>query len=162
MRKRKCSNSVHCPILQTLGIGVIAGATLAVASVSSNAADQIQPPPYLIAGMSVVSVSVVWDEAAIRKALPPGIEPGKGMTGGINITSIERAYMFGPYSVAYFYVDVEGFDSPEGIKGRWMLAESLAGKPSHPPPLRRITVGRFVQAHRALNPPLTRSVLLAP
>jgi hypothetical protein len=107
---------------KTLGIGVIAGATLAVASVSSNAADQIQPPPYLTAGMSVVSVSVVWDEAAIRKALPPGIEPAKGMTGGINITSIERAYMFGPYSVAYFYVDVEGFDSPEGIKGRWMLA----------------------------------------
>ena len=104
--------------------------------------------------MSVVSVSVVWDEAAIRKALPPGIEPAKGMTGGINITSIERAYMFGPYSVAYFY-HVEGFDSPEGIKGRWMLAEFLARKPSHPPPIRRITVGRFVPALRALNPPLT-------
>ena len=53
---------------KTLGIGVIAGATLAVASVSSNAADQIQPPPYLTAGMSVVSVSVVWDEAAIRES----------------------------------------------------------------------------------------------
>jgi hypothetical protein len=107
---------------KSLGIGVIAGAALAVASVSSKAADQIQPPPYLTAGMSVVSVSVVWDEAAIRKALPPGIKPAKGMTGGINITSIERVYPFGPYSVAYFYVDVEGFDSPEGIKGRWMLA----------------------------------------
>ena len=34
----------------TLGIGVIAGATLAVASVSSKAADQIQPPPYLTVG----------------------------------------------------------------------------------------------------------------
>ena len=62
---------------KTLGIGVIAGATLAVASVSSNAADQIQPPPYLTAGMSVVSVSVVWDEAAIRKALPPWDRTGK-------------------------------------------------------------------------------------
>jgi hypothetical protein len=48
---------------KTLGIGVIAGAALAVASVSSKAADQIQPPPYLTAGMSVVSVSFVWDEA---------------------------------------------------------------------------------------------------
>ena len=84
------------------------------------------------------------------------------MTGGITITSIERAYMFGPYSVAYFYVDVEGFDSPEGIKGRWMLAEVSARKPSHPPPLRRITVIRFVPAHHALNPPLTRNVPLAP
>jgi hypothetical protein len=103
-------------------LGLIVGAASAIASVSSKAADQIQPPPYLTAGMSVVSVNVVWNEAGIRKALPPGIEPAKGMTGGINITSIERAYMFGPYSVAYFYVDVEGFDSPEGIKGRWMLA----------------------------------------
>lgn len=119
---------------KTLGIGVIAGAALAVASVSSNAADQIQPPPpppYLSAGMSVVSLSVVWDEAAIRKALPPGIEPAKGITGGINITSIERAYLFGPHSVAYFYVDVEGFDSPEGIKGRWMLA-GVFGPQSEP------------------------------
>ncbi len=116
---------------KTLGIGVIAGAALAVASVSSQAADQLQPPPYLTAGMSAVSVSVVWDEAAIQKALPPGIEPTKGMTGGINITTIERTYMFGAYSVAYFYVDVEGFDLPQGIKGRWMLAGSF-GPQSEP------------------------------
>jgi hypothetical protein len=105
-----------------LSIGMIAGAAIVVASTASQAADQPRPPPYQAAGMSVVSVSVVWNEAAIRKALPPGIEPVKGMTGGINITSVERAYMFGPYSLVYFYVDVEGFDSPEGIKGRWMLA----------------------------------------
>jgi hypothetical protein len=33
-----------------------------------------------------------------------------------------RLPCLGAYSAAYFYVDVEGFDSPEGIKGRWMLA----------------------------------------
>ena len=59
------------------------------------------------------------------------IYEGSRKTGGINITSIERAYMFGPYSVAYFYVDVEGFDSPEGIKGRWMLA-GVFGPQSEP------------------------------
>jgi|tagenome__1003787_1003787.scaffolds.fasta_scaffold20704946_1 hypothetical protein len=106
---------------RTFGMGMIAGVALAVAS-SSKAADEIQPPPYQAAGMNGVSVSVVWDEATIRKALPPGIEPAKGMTGGINIASAERVYPFGSYSVTYFYVDVEGFDSPEGIKGRWMLA----------------------------------------
>jgi hypothetical protein len=79
--------------------------------------------------MSVVSVSVVWNEVPIRKALPPGIEPVKGMTGGINMTSVERSYMFGPYSLVYFYVDVEGFDSPEGIKGRWMLAGVFGPQP---------------------------------
>lgn len=33
-----------------------------------------------MAGLNAVGVAVVWDEAAIRKTLPPGIEPVKGMT----------------------------------------------------------------------------------
>jgi hypothetical protein len=108
---------------KTLGINVTAGIALVFASVTSKAEDKIQPPPYQIAGANGVGVSVVWDnEASIRKALPPGIEPVKGMTGGINIYSADRGYVIAPYSAAYFYVDIEGFDSPEGIKGRWMLA----------------------------------------
>ena len=47
-------------------------------------------------GGNGVSVAVVWDEAAIRKALPPGVEAVKGMTGGINIYSVERGYVIGP------------------------------------------------------------------
>ena len=98
-------------------------------SVTSKAEEKIQPPPYEVAGMNGVSIGVVWDEAAIRKALPHGIEPAKGMTGGINIYSAERGYVIGPYSAAYFYADVEGFDSPEGIKGRWMLAGVYGPQP---------------------------------
>src|SRR5690242_18174068 len=105
-----------------LSISSIAGIVLFISSMQAKAADQIQPPPYQIAGVNGVSIGVVWDEGAIRKALPPGVEPVKGMTGGINIYSAERGYVIGPYSAAYFYVDVEGFDSPEGIRGRWMLA----------------------------------------
>jgi hypothetical protein len=107
---------------RTLGISLIAGVALVLASVTSKAEEEIQAPPYQVAGMNGISIGTVWDEAAIRKALPPGIEPVKGMTGGINIYSAERGYVIGPYSAAYFYVDIEGFDSPEGIKGRWMLA----------------------------------------
>jgi hypothetical protein len=107
---------------KTLGISLMAGVALVFASVTSKAEDKIQPPPYQITGGNGVGVAVVWDEAAIRKALPPGVEPVKAMTGGINIYSAERGYVIGPYSAAYFYVDIEGFDSPEGIKGRWMLA----------------------------------------
>lgn len=106
----------------TLGIGLMAGILSVFAFVTSRAEDKIQPPPYQIAGANGVGVAVVWDEAAIRKALPHGIEPVKAMTGGINIYSAERGYVIAPYSAAYFYVDIEGFDSPEGIKGRWMLA----------------------------------------
>jgi hypothetical protein len=108
---------------KTLSISLLAGIGLAFAAAGpSKAEEQIQPPPYEIAGLKGVGVTVVWDEAAIRKALPPGIEPVKAMTGGINIYSVERAYKLDPYSAAYLYVDIEGFDSPEGIKGRWMVA----------------------------------------
>jgi hypothetical protein len=51
------------------------------------------------------------------------------MTGGINIYSAERGYVIGPYSAAYLWVDIEGFDSPEGVKGRWMLAGAYGPQP---------------------------------
>jgi hypothetical protein len=102
---------------------------LAFAAAPAKAEEKIQPPPYQLAGGNGVTVNIVWDEAAIRKALPPGIEPVKGMTGGINIYSVERGYVIGHYSAAYFWVDIEGFDTPEGIKGRWMLAGVYGPQP---------------------------------
>jgi len=79
------------------------------------------PPPYLAAGTNHVIVGVVWDAAAIRTALPSWVTPVEGMTGAINIYQAERGYGLTPYQSAYFWVDVEGFDSPSGVKGRWML-----------------------------------------
>jgi hypothetical protein len=70
---------------KVLGITLMAGAGLAAAFTPSKAEEKIQPPPYQLAGLNGVTLSVVWDEASIRKALPAGIEPAKGMTGGINI-----------------------------------------------------------------------------
>jgi hypothetical protein len=115
---------------RSLGIGVIAGAALAVSAMTSKAEEKIQPPPYQMAVGNFVFVAVVWDDAAIRKALPPGIKPVSGMTGGINIYSVDRGYVIGPYSAVYFWVDIEGFDSPEGIKGRWMLAGAYGPQPT--------------------------------
>jgi hypothetical protein len=118
-----CKTLFTARFSKTRGVSLMAGIALVFASMPSKAEeDKVQPPPYQVAGANGVGVGVVWDEAAIRKALPPGIEPVKGMTGGINIYSAERGYPMGPYSAVYFYVDIEGFDSPEGIKGRWMLA----------------------------------------
>jgi hypothetical protein len=88
----------------------------------SAAQGQVPAPPYQIAGANHVFVGVVWDEGAIRKALPPGITPVKEMTGAINIYQTGASYAFGPYQSAYLWVDVEGFDSADGTKGRWMLA----------------------------------------
>jgi hypothetical protein len=88
----------------------------------TNAQTKVPPPPYQIAGSNHVFVGVIWEEAAIRKALPPGITPVKEMTGAINIYQTGKSYAFGPYQSSYFYVDIEGFDSADGTKGRWMLA----------------------------------------
>jgi hypothetical protein len=109
-------------ICKTLGSSLMTVVALVFASVPSKAADQLQPPPHQMAGLNGVFLDIVWDEAAIRKALPPEIEPVKGMTGGIGIYSVERGYVFGPYSAVFFYVNIEGFDSPEGSKGEWILA----------------------------------------
>lgn len=98
------------------------GIALGFASALSTAQDKPLPPPYQIAGTNHVLVGVIWDEAAVRKALPPGITPVKEMTGAINIYQADKGYAIGPYQSAYFWVDIEGFDSPDGTKGRWMLA----------------------------------------
>lgn len=98
------------------------GIALGLACGVSAAQDKLLPPPYQMAGTNHVLVGVVWDEAAVRKSLPRGITPVKEMTGAINIYQAERGYVIGPYQSAYFWVDIEGFDSPDGTKGRWMLA----------------------------------------
>jgi hypothetical protein len=82
----------------------------------------VLPPPYQMAGANHVQVGVVWDAAAVRKSLPREIKPTSDMTGGINIYQVEKGYVIGPYQAAYLWLDIEGYDSPEGIKGRWMLA----------------------------------------
>ncbi len=79
------------------------------------------PPPYLVTGSNHVIVGVEWEETAIRKALPSWISPAKEMTGAINIYYAEGGYGLGAFQSAYFWVDIEGYDSISGIKGRWML-----------------------------------------
>ena len=103
-------------------LGKLLGVALCTACGLSSAQTKAPPPPYLIAGSNHVLLGVVWDEAAIRKALPRGITPVKEMTGAINIYQTGKSYAFGPYQSAYFWVDIEGFDAPDGTKGRWMLA----------------------------------------
>ncbi len=124
-------------LAKTLGISLAAGMALTAMPISPQAADQLSPPPYLVTGLNGVEINVVWDEAAVRKALPRGIEPVKEVTGGINIYSVERGNVVAPYSAAYFYVDVEGFDSPDGVKGRWMLAGAYGPDPKTSEALRQ-------------------------
>jgi hypothetical protein len=83
--------------------------------------DKPVPPPYLVTGNNHVIVGVAWDEAAVRRALPSWVTPVEGATGAINIYTAQSGYGLTPYQSAYFWVDVEGFDSASGVKGRWMM-----------------------------------------
>jgi len=102
--------------------GTLVAIALGFASGLAHAQTKAPPPPYQIAKANLVFLGVIWEEAAIRKALPPGITPVKEMAGAINIYQTGGSYAFGPYQAAYFWVDIEGFDAPDGTKGRWMLA----------------------------------------
>ena len=102
--------------------GMLLAIALGIVSGLAHAQTKAPSPPYQIAGANLVLLGVMWDEAAIRKALPAGITPVKEMTGGINVYQTGGSYAFGPYQAAYFWVDIEGFDTPDGTKGRWMLA----------------------------------------
>lgn len=82
----------------------------------------IDPPPYQIAGVANVVIGVAWDERAIRAALPSGVRPVPGMTGGINIYQAAQGHVIGPFQSAYFWIDVEGYDAAPGMPARWMLA----------------------------------------
>ena len=111
---RVASPVLGCVVLSSLatltpGFGVACGEELPVA------------PPYLVGGTNHVLVGVVWDEAAIREALPSWLTPAKDATGLIDIYQTGEVYGLAPYRAAYFSVDLEGFDSPSGVKGRWIL-----------------------------------------
>lgn len=79
-------------------------------------------PPYLVDGSNHIIIGVVWDAAMLKKMLPSGITPVKELTGAYNIYHASRGYGVTPYNSVYAWVDVEGFDSADGTKGRWMLA----------------------------------------
>lgn len=57
--------------------------------------------PYL------VEVGVVFPEAAVRAALPQGIEPAPGFTGGIAVYGGQEGHAGLPHAAGYVWLDVE-------------------------------------------------------
>jgi hypothetical protein len=99
----------------------LAATALALIATTAVAADRAPPPPYLNAGTNHVLVGVAWDEATVQSMLPSGVRAVAGAPGIINIYQVDRGYGLAPYSAAYLSVDVEGYDSADGTKGRWLL-----------------------------------------
>lgn len=122
--------------------GLLYAAVSASAPGTSAGAEEAAPsPPYVLADARGVVIGVTWDEDAIRKALPKGIRPVADMVGGIVIYETGKGYGLGGYTATYFYVNVEGYDSPEGTKANWML-QGVYG-PDH-------RVARALKAHYRL------------
>ena len=76
------------------------------------------PPPYVTAEGLCVGVGVKWDADAVKKLMPPVLEPSAEMGGSITICTVQRGSI-GPFAYANF--DVELVPSPltSGYPGNW-------------------------------------------
>jgi hypothetical protein len=90
-------------------------------SIQSAQADDLVPPPYFINRGEYVVIGVAFDEARIKSLLPIGVQLAKGATGEIIMYTAGESYGLPPYSAAWIGVDVDGFDTAAGNKGRWMV-----------------------------------------
>ncbi len=70
--------------------------------------------PYVVRGNTHMIVGVTLDEAAVRAALPEGLEPTEGITGGYNIYTSGGGHDHPAYTRAYVWADLAGYDSVSG------------------------------------------------
>ena len=89
-------------------------------------------PPWLLTISEYVMVGVTFDEATVRGMLPAEIKPvvrDGGVSGLFGVYRMPHAYGLPPYTAGYAAVEIEGFDSADGSKGRWMLQGAYGGAP---------------------------------
>lgn len=100
---------------------MVAMGVLALASTGGAAASDAPNGPFLAVGGLVVEVGLSFDEAAVRAALPEGLKPAEGFTGGIDIYSADHGWGIAPYSAGYLWIDLADHPSPDGTAGRYMV-----------------------------------------
>jgi hypothetical protein len=86
-----------------------------------SSAGEDSKAPYVVGGNQHIIIGIALDEAAVRAALPEGLEPAANVTGGLNVYTSQGGDGVAPYTRSYVWADVEGYDSISGSKGRWML-----------------------------------------
>ena len=97
---------------------------------SVSAQDKAPPLPYLVSGGHHYVVGVTWNEAAL-KLLPPGLKATPERTGAINIYQAAKGYGISPYESGYAWIDVEGHDSADGTKARYIMKAGIGPEKSH-------------------------------
>jgi len=103
----------------------IAAACLTCSLIGSvSAEDKAPPPPYLVSGGHHYLVGVTWNEEAL-KLLPPALKATPERTGAINIYQAPQGYGLSPYQSGYAWIDVEGHDSADGTKARYIIKAGI-------------------------------------
>ncbi len=113
------------------GTMLAASVALGLVAAAGPAAQAAEDIPYVVTGNQHILIGVTLDEEAVRAALPEGLEPAEGMTGGVNLYTSTGGEGVDPYDRCYVWVDLVGFDSITGNKGRyilWIAGTSHLGK----------------------------------
>ena len=97
------------------GVGLV-GSVLAVATAHADGST-----PYVVSGNDHIIIGITLDEGAVRAALPEGLEPAEGITGGLNVYRSGGGEGVAAYERTYVWVDLANFDSLTGNKGRYIL-----------------------------------------
>ncbi len=100
------------------GLLAVGAMAFAAATGVSNAAENV---PYVVRGNTHMLIGVKFDEAAVREFLPTGLEPADGISGGIQVYTSGGGEGVAAYSRTYAWVDLAGYDSLTGSKGRFIL-----------------------------------------
>jgi len=84
-------------------------------------AEDAPAPPYLMTEANTVTIAVSWTADSLEGLLPEGVLPADDLSGGLNVYDAEGGYGLTPYSAAYAYVNVKGWNSSNGAPARFIL-----------------------------------------
>lgn len=110
----------------------LGGATLLYAPSETGSEDFLYQEAY------IVEVGVFFDEAAVRAALPEGLEPVADFTGGIAIYGGEesgRLRSLSPLSAGYVWIDLAPLQGADQAPTRYMLTSLASSNDSVAPAL---------------------------
>ncbi len=87
---------------------------------SAAQASSVSKPPYLVSLTEHMGIVFEAEESALKSLLPPNVKPAAGNTVGLNMYRADCRGLV-PYAASYLWINIDGFDSPDGTKGRLMV-----------------------------------------
>lgn len=79
----------------------------------------IPPPPFQVSISDYYSIGVTFDPDAARQLLPSSLQPAPGFVGGFSCYVAPHGWGITPFNSTFTWIEIEGFDSADGSKGRY-------------------------------------------